>query len=140
MRTSSYKQFDIVREDSPEMFTEKLNEKMYERRNNWPEVTFSEEGKWLIARISYIRHDQVPEDLGDVYEMMDVRFKCEDCPMFEPIHNKNGSLNMRVKYGDCPHSKFGRTYKDSRACDLLYMMLREGRIHLVKTDEEEENR
>lgn len=140
MRTSSYKQFDFVRDEHPEIFEEKVNKKMYERRFDYPEVTFSEEGKWLIARISYIKHEHAPEDLGDVYEMMDVRFKCEDCPMFEPIHNKNGSLNMRVKYGDCPHSQFGRTYKDSRACDLLYMMLRDGRIHLVKNDEEEEKR
>ena len=140
MRRSSYKQFDIIRDDSDAIFTEKLNARMHELRNNWPEVTFSEEGKWLIARISYIKHDEAPEDLGDVYEMIDVRFRCEDCPMFEQIRNKNGTPNMRVKYGDCKFSEYGRTYKDSRACDLLYMMLRDGRIHLVKNDEEEEKR
>lgn len=138
MRTSSYKQFAIIREDSTEAFQERLNEKMQELRHCWPDVTFSEEGPYMIARIVYLQHDHAPEDLGDAYELMDVSFRCEDCPEFRPIRNKDGTLNARVKYGDCPHSQYGRTYKNSRACDLLYMMLRDGRIHLVKNEEEEE--
>ena len=136
MRTSSYKQFDIIRSDDPEIFTEKLNEKMYELRKSWPDVTFSEEGKYLIARISYVQHDRVPEDLGDVYEMIDVSFKCEDCPMFEPIRNKDGSPNLRVKRGKCPFSEYGIVYKDSRACDMLYKKIRSGEVQLCLAESE----
>lgn len=136
MRTSSYKQFDIIRSNDPETFTEKVNAKMYELRQSWPEVTFSEEGEFLIARISYIRHDSVPEDLGDVYEMMDVSFKCEECPMFEQITNKDGSPNLRVKYGNCPYAEFHRTYKSTRAYDMLYKMLKSGEVRLCLAESE----
>lgn len=136
MRHSSYKQFDIIRSDDPAIFTEQLNEKMYELRQSYPDVTFSEEGDYLIARISYIQHERVPEDLGDVYEMIDVKFKCEDCPFFEPILNKDGRPNLRVKYGNCPYAEFHRTYKETRACDLLYKMIRSGEVRLCLADSE----
>ena len=136
MRTSSYKQFEIIRASDPETFTEKLNEKMYELRRSWPEVAFSEEGEYMIARISYMQHDRVPEDLGDIYEMIDVSFKCEDCPMFEPIRNRDGKPNMRVKYGNCKYAEFGRTYKTSRACDMLYKMIKSGEVQLCLADSE----
>ena len=67
MKTSSYRQFDIVRDEDPAEFTARLNERLYELRYSFPDVTFSEEGQQLIARISYLQHDRVPEDLGDVF-------------------------------------------------------------------------
>lgn len=137
MRMSTYRQFEIIRAESPEAFTDKLNARLYELRQNFPEVTFSEAGKYLIARISYVQRDKVPEDLGDVYEMQNVRFTCQDCPLFKPINNKNGTLNMRVKYGNCEYSEYGRTYKDSRCCDMLYTLLRNGTVQLVMADLEE---
>ena len=69
MRMSTYRQYEIIRAESPEAFTDKLNARLYELRQKFPDVTFSEEGQYLIARISYVQRDSVPEDLGDVYEM-----------------------------------------------------------------------
>lgn len=138
MRTSNYRQFDIIRADNPESFTKKLNSRLYELRYNWPDVSFSEEGQFLIARISYVEHERVPEDLGDVYEMQNVKFTCQDCPMFKPILNKDGAPNMRVKYGDCKYSEYGRTYKNSRCCDMLYNLLRTGEVQLCLAEKEKE--
>ena len=137
MKTSSYRQFDIVRDEDPAEFTARLNERLYELRYSFPDVTFSEEGQQLIARISYLQHDKVPEDLGDVYEMQNVRFTCQDCPMFKPILNKDGTPNLRVKYGKCQYADFGRTYKDSRCCDMLYTLLRNGIVQLVVAELED---
>lgn len=137
MRTNSYRQFEIIRDEKAEQFTAKLNERLYELRHSFPEVTFSEEGEQLIARISYLQHDRVPEDLGDVYEMQNVKFTCQDCPMFKPILNKDGTPNLRVKYGKCTYAEFGRTYKESRCCDMLYTLLRNGTVQLVMADLED---
>ena len=137
MKTSSYRQFDIVRDEDPAEFTARLNERLYELRYSFPDVTFSEEGQQLIARISYLQHDRVPEDLGDVYEMQNVRFTCQDCPMFKPILNKDGTTNLRVKYGKCRYADFVRTYNDSRCCDMLYTLLRNGTVQLVVAELED---
>ena len=84
-----------------------------------------------------LKQAEVPEYLGDVYEMQNVRFTCQDCPMFKPILNKDGTPNLRVKYGKCQYADFGRTYKDSRCCDMLYTLLRNGTVQLVVADLED---
>ena len=136
MKSESYKQFATVRSDDTNTFDDELNRKMRDLRWNRPEVQFREQGQNLIAHISYYEREMIPEDLGDVYEMIDVSFKCEDCPMFKPIRNKDGSPNLRVKYGDCPYSEYGRTYKNARACDMLYKMLRSGEVRLCLAESE----
>ena len=136
MRTSSYKQFATVRSKDTDAFDDELNRRMRELRWNRPEVEFREQGQDLIAHISYYERERVPEDLGDVYEMIDVSFKCEDCPMFEPIRNKDGSPNLRVKRGKCPFSEYGIVYKDSRACDMLYKKIRSGEVQLCLAESE----
>ena len=40
MKRSSYEQFAIVRSDSAPLFEKQLNEKIYELRDNYPEVKF----------------------------------------------------------------------------------------------------
>lgn len=137
MRTSSFKQFDVIREEDPEVFTAKLNTRLRELRHNWPEVKISEGDRYILAQISYTEHDRVPEDLGDVYEMQNVKFTCQDCPIFEPIQNRDGSLNLRVKYGKCPYAEFGRTYKEARCCDMMYTLLRNGKIQLTMVELED---
>ena len=137
MKVSSYKQFEVIREKSPEAFTEKLNKKMYELRHNFPEVKITEADCSLIAQISYVETERSAEDLADVYEMQNVRFTCQDCPMFKPILNKDGTPNLRVKYGKCQYAEYGRTYKDSRCCDMLYALLRNGTVQLVIADLED---
>ena len=43
---------------------------------------------------------------------------------------------MRVKYGDCPYSEYGRTYKNARACDMLYKKIRSGEVQLCLAESE----
>ena len=137
MKYERYQQFLTVKADAPEIFTEDLNKAIYELRAKSPVVHFSETDP-LCAYISYTEHYQSPETLADVYELQGVRFTCEMCPIFSPIRKKDGTIDKRLKIGDCPECELLRTYKDSPACVKLYQMLRDGRVRLIKAEDEEE--
>ena len=138
MKQERYQQFLTVKAEAPELFTEDLNRAIYDLRGKNPVVHFSETDP-LCAYVSYTERYQSPEALSDEYELQGVRFTCEMCPMFAPIMKKNGTPDARLKYGDCPESEFGRTYKDSQACGKLYQMLRDGRVRLIRAEDEEED-
>ena len=126
MRQESYQQFAIVAADSAQTLTDQLNAKLRELADKNPTVTF--EG--LIARIRYEERRTVPEDLGEEYELQGVRLTCQDCPFFEPILKADGTVDGRMKWGDCPHTESGRVFRDSRACTRLYQMLSSGEVRL----------
>lgn len=126
MRRQSFQQFVIVSSDSAQLLTERLNEKLFELRDKRPEVTF--EG--MIARISYQETMEEPESLGDEYTTKGVRLTCSACPWFEPVRKTDGSIDQRVKWGDCPHAHYGRTACDSTACERLFEALNSGEVKL----------
>ena len=129
MKCESIQQFAIVRTDSASAFEDTLNARIMELAKKHPVVAFHETDP-LFARISYTESVSVPESLSDEYELAGVRFTCKDCPMFAPILKEDGTEDSRYSYGDCEFAAMGRTYKDSRACDQLFVMLRNGRIGL----------
>ncbi len=135
MKRSSYDQFAIVRSDSAPLFEKQLNERVYELRNNYPEVKFSESIP-LYAQIKYREETIAPESISDEYEMAGACFVCEQCPYFVPATNKDGSLDLRCKVGDCTHpgNELGRTYKTSPACDGLYEAIRGRKVKLCFTE------
>lgn len=137
MKEERYQQFLTVKAEAPELFTEDLNQAIYKLREKSPVVHFSETDP-LCAYVSYTERFEAPENIEDEYELQGVRFTCEMCPMFSPIMKRDGTPDARLKYGDCPESEFGRTYKDSQACAKLYQMLRDGRVKLVRAEDEEE--
>ena len=112
MRGNDFKQFAFILEDSPEEFEKKVNEKMEELRYGRPEIKTRLDGHTMMAEISYTKSVRIPESLADAYELQNIRFTCQDCPMFKPIMNKDGSPNLRVKYGDCKYAEFGRRVND----------------------------
>ena len=136
MKTESYKQYDFIREDSVEIFSEKVNKRMEQLKYSNAQIEIMHEGRYMIAQICYTKHVDIPEDLGDVYEMQNIRFTCQYCPIFRPILNRDGTPNQRVKYGDCKYAEFGRTYKDSRCCDTLYKLFRTGEVKLCLAESE----
>lgn len=138
MKNAIYQQFITIKAAAPDIFTEGLNDAIYKLRDKNPTVRFSENDP-LCAYVSYTENYETPESLGEEYEMQGIRFTCEMCPLFTPIMKRDGSPDARLRYGDCPEGEFGRTYKDSRACDKLYQMLKAGRVKLVSTDEEEKD-
>ena len=131
MKCRSYQQFAIVAADSAQSLTEQLNAKMVELADKNPTVTF--EG--LIARIMYTERETSPENLGEEYELQGVRLTCQDCPMFKPILKSDGTVDGRIKYGDCPNTEYGRTYRDSRACAKLFQMMNSGEVRLCLSGE-----
>ena len=126
MKTTT-KRFAIVRETSAQSFEERLNETLETLKEQNPEVTFSETGDYMTARIEYTAQIEVPE--APISES-GIRFTCADCPYFEPIRKGDGTVDGRVKYGECAFSKFGRTFKTSAACEILYRGIENGEVAL----------
>lgn len=134
MRTEIYQQFAIVASDSAQQLADQLNAKLYELRDKNPVVTF--EG--LIARISYDETTRIKDCIQDDYYERGVRLSCQDCPLFSPVLKRDGTEDKRIKWGDCPHKEFGRTYRDSSACDKLFQMINSGEVRLCLADSIEE--
>ena len=98
MRSISYPQFRIVQCDTAQELTEELNKILKELKDYGPEVTF--EG--LTAHVSYMEHeDAIPENLVDEYKVKGVNLYCEDCPYFERITKKDGTVDHRKKILPC---------------------------------------
>lgn len=124
MRRMSYQQFAIVQADSAQQLTERLNQKLYELREENPTVTF--EG--LIARISYYVTEEVEKKSS--LETTQFKFKCKDCPMFEPVRKKDGTADRRTTFGFCRFAEEGQTFTTSRACERLYEMIKDREVKL----------
>lgn len=126
MKTSIEK-FAIVRETSAALFEERLNEKLFELREANPGIEFDSVGDSMVARIRYTetveKEEPRPSERG-------IRFTCGDCPMFEPERNSDGTVDRRKKWGGCPYALMERTFRDSEACDNLYIGIRNGDIGL----------
>ena len=131
MKRSSYEEFVTVKADSTSLFDKQLNEKVYELRNNYPEVKFSESIP-LYAHIKYIEDVKIPESVSDEYELLGVGFTCSQCPYFKPIKKSNGGEDGRHKVGDCLYegNEFGRSYRNQPACEHLYELIKEGGVKL----------
>lgn len=130
MKHSALPQFATVHEDSASLFDARLNEKVYELRNHNPKVVFSEHIPFY-AHITYVVNETIPETVSEASEMAGVSFVCGQCPFFKPSLRDDGEIDRRCRYGDCEHSELGRTFKDSRACDKLYELIREGDVNIV---------
>lgn len=131
MRTESFQQFAIVAADSAQSLTEQLNAKLYELRNKSPRVTF--EG--LIARIQYTEERVETASLADEYEAQGISLTCQDCPYFEPIRKADGSVDRRIRWGECQYSESGRVGRDAAVCDQLFKQLNSGIVRLTLSDD-----
>ena len=126
MKTTT-KRFAIVRETSAQSFEERLNEAMLKLSDKSPKVSFSETGDYMTARIEY---EYETESVTAPVSETGYRFSCEDCPFFEHLLKKDGTKDERIKYGNCPSAKYGRTLKQSAACEILYRMIENGEVSL----------
>lgn len=124
MRRMSYQQFAIVQGDSAQQLTERLNQKLYELREESPTVTF--EG--LIARISYYVTEEVEKK--NSLDTAQFKFKCKDCPFFEPVLKRDGTADRRMTIGRCPFAPEGHTLTYSNACERLYEMIKDREVKL----------
>ena len=128
MRRVSYQQFAIVQGDSAQQLTERLNQKLYELREENPTVTF--EG--LIARISYYVTEEVEKNSLDTTQF---KFKCKDCPFFEPVLKRDGTADRRMTTGRCPFAPEGHTLTYSNACERLYELIKDREVKLCLREE-----
>ena len=126
MKAQSIQQFAIVQSDSAPAFEGELNARIRELSTKNPKVSFA----GLTAYISYFETVSIPESVADEYELKGACFHCEDCPEFQAILKEDGTEDNRLKYGECQYAEMGRTRKDRAACDMLYKLIRDGRIGL----------
>lgn len=126
MRVLSYQQFAIVQADTAEHLTERLNRKLYELRDKDPVVSF--EG--LIARISYHVDETIDDPVKATFESKSIKFRCKDCPHFEPLKKQDGTPDRRTTFGFCRFAPEGQTIATSTACDKLYDMIKEREVKL----------
>lgn len=126
MKAQSIQQFAIVQSDSAPAFEGELNARIRELSDRNPKVKFD----GLTTYISYNETVRLPESLADMYELNGACFHCEDCPEFQAILKEDGTEDKRLKYGECQYAEMGRTRKDRVACDMLYKLIRDGRIGL----------
>lgn len=126
MKCESIQQFAIVQGDSASQFEEQLNARIRELASKSPSVKFD----GLTAYISYTETNRIPENIADQYELEGVCFRCGDCPHYEPILKADGTVDGRITYGECQFAHMGRTYRDSRACELLFTQIKNGGIKL----------
>lgn len=124
----SIEKFAIVRETAAARFEEMLNAKLFELNESSPIVEFDSVGSDMVARIRYRERIEVVEP--EISEI-GIKFKCADCPHFVRETNKDGSVDARKKWGDCPFAFMERTTLDSDACDILYNGIKNGNIGLT---------
>lgn len=124
MKSLDFVQFATVKANSAALFTTRLNEEIYRLRDKSPEVRFSVCDP-LTAYIEYSVNEKTPENIEEVEALEGIRFVCEQCPHFHAILKADGTVDGRVKYGDCDYdeNEFGRTMKRSAACPRLYELL-----------------
>lgn len=134
MKRSRVKQFDIIRETDPDVFKAKLNEAMKRLAGDNPQMKIDISGSTLDALIEYSEEITVeqPKDEDTM-----ISFTCEDCPFFSPVIKSDGSPDLRIKWGTCPHADMHRTWKRSQACGILYKMIKNGDIRLTLIDTED---
>lgn len=131
MKSLVYSQFATVKANTAALFTSKLNEEIYKLKDKEPNVQFSEADP-LCAYIEYTENENRPETVDEVAALEGIRFVCEQCPHFKPITKADGTIDNRVKYGDCDYSEneFGRAIKTSPACPHLFELIQEGGVKL----------
>lgn len=135
MACEKFQQFAIVRADTAQQFEDDLNRRLYELRDSAPEVKINDSGSTLTAQIKYTVKKMIEPEPHD-YERDGIVFTCADCPHYEAIKKKDGTPDLRAKYGECKFSEFGRTYPTTNACGILYQEIRNGGIRLCLSDSE----
>lgn len=125
--SASYQKFAIVVGDSAQSLTDQLNEQLYRLRDKHPVVTF--EG--MIARICY---DETDYDPNPIEEEAKIEIFCQDCPYFQPLLKADGTIDKRSRLGDCPYTKYKRTYRNSKPCEKLINDINSGEVKLCLAD------
>ena len=126
MKAQSIQQFAIVQSDSAPAFEEELNARLMELSTKNPKVSFA----GLTAYISYFETVKIPESVADEYVLKGSCFHCEACTEFQAMLKADGTEDTRLKYGECQYAEMRRTRRDAPACDMLYKLIRDGRIGL----------
>lgn len=133
--SNTFKQFRIVEGSTAAEFQAALNDAMYELRGKAPVPIFSEADPYM-AKVQYTEYIQVQESERIDITCREFGWTCKDCPYYEWILKANGTPDLRIKYGNCPHAEYGRTYRDSTICQTLISKIKRGEVRLCAAESE----
>lgn len=125
MLTRETKHIEVVAANSAEQFQHDLNKlflSLAERGVKYELQT--DVSKGFIAYVIYTVSAQVPETIGEQFEMGGEKHTCLECPYFvRPVDG-------RRKYTRCPLNNY-ITSGDKSCCDGFYEKLFKGEINLI---------
>lgn len=111
MRTDKVKQVVVVSDPDPERFENRMNEALAGLTD--PEVHLYENMPFTATIIYTVRRD-MPEDVLELFEMVEGHHTCADCPHLVMPEDK------RKKWGTCT-AKGTPSRSDGRACERFYV-------------------
>ena len=116
MKTNRYTQIKVITDTDPKEFERKFNETQIDLRAMNPETSkmeITQEG--MIAVISYVVEQDVPESARDEMSLQGLHFTCRQCPNFNPVRNNDGSVRRTSKRGSCFLKE--QAWADSSVCE-----------------------
>lgn len=111
MKEDKIKQIICISETNAFDFQNRMNEALTQLSN--PEIRTYDNQPFTAVIIYSVRRD-LPEDVLELFEMIEGSNICRECPHFVKSEDK------RKKWGTCT-LKCERTKIDSRACEYFYI-------------------
>ena len=133
MKYIEKKIYRIIYDRTASGFEKKLNAAIDDLEDYEPEVTISESRPTgFLAYLTYTMEHRTPENIADELEIRGLKIKCQDCPYMKKINNQ------KKKMFACEYATYGKTFKDSPACNKFYEDLIRMFYESRQTDKEEE--
>lgn len=131
MRYDSTKKIRVVKSYDPQQFEEEFNQAMDELKDLRPEIEFNH-AQGLCAYIIYQESNETPETVEDEFLLEGITYFCYQCPYLERGSDK------RRKTWPCKYDEYGSSRTDSMACEMIYKMVKQGKMKLGESGKLEE--
>ena len=131
MKQIRYTQIRVVHESDPQAFQDEFNHAQIELKSKKPEVLkmdITSDG--MVAIIQYEVETEEPENAKDEVSLMGVHLTCGNCPRFEPMRNKDGSVNRTAKRGKCFLEPYTTCETDVVHCEWFCKKYLKGEIEV----------
>lgn len=129
MKQSKYQQIRVIESKDPTEFQDEFNKAQQELASLKPETIYDITDGYR-AIIQYEVETSVPENAKDEVHLMGVHLTCGNCPRFEPMRNKDGSVNRTAKRGKCFLEPYTTCETDVVHCEWFCKKYLKGEIEV----------
>ena len=128
MKINRYKRIEVISENSPMDFQDKLNDLyMKLQGKKFTEQLYNNENGFT-AYITFEEIEQTPDCLKDEYELKGITFTCADCPYYEALNNFEGTCDF------CR----GKLRRTDEACNVYWRYMEEKEMEGMYQDLKDE--